>query len=141
MKKSILLAVLLTLFSCENDDDFNNNPFLVDISFQVILNTNLPQYADLDFPGNSVVIPNQGLRGVVVYYIGNNDYRAFELSDPNHSPNSCSTMRVNGIEATCPCPDDNFKYNIITGEPMNGGEFPMKPYRATRQGDDIIVSN
>ena len=142
IRKAYLLSLIFVIFACSSDDGRNNNPFLVDIGFQIDLNTNLPQYGNLNFPGNSLVVPNQGLRGFVIYNLDNSQYFAYELSDPNHSPNSCSSMTISGIEATCPCTDDNNKYNIITGQPISGnGQYGLKAYRAERVGAIVRVSN
>jgi len=142
MKKLFFIFSILLLLSCESDDGARRNPFLIDISFQTSLNTDLPQYSGLNFPGTSVIVPNQGIRGIIVYHIGNNQYRAHELSDPNHAPNSCSTMTVNNIEATCPCTDDTNKYSIVSGQNLiNPNSFPMKAYRVTRSGNNVIISN
>ena len=65
---------------------------------------------------------------------------AFELTDPNHPPSSCSGMTVNGVIASCGC-DDN-KYNVITGELSEGeGQYTMKPYRVSRNGNILEVFN
>jgi hypothetical protein len=142
MKKLLLVIAGFALLSCEGDDNSRRNPFLIDISFQTTLNTDLPQYSSLNFTGNSVVVRNQGIRGFVIYNFGNGQYSAFELSDPNHAPNSCSTMNVEGITATCPCTDDNNSYAIISGQPTTGGGlYGMKPYRVSRSGNIIVVSN
>lgn len=142
IRNAYILAFLFVVFACSSDDSRNNNPFLVDLGFQIDLNTNLPQYGNLNFPGNSVIVPNVGLRGLVVYNFNNSQYVAYELSDPNHSPNNCSQMTINGIEATCPCPDDINKYNIITGQPIEGnGQYGLKAYRVERNGATIRISN
>lgn len=142
MYKYLFVAIVLLLISCDTDDNLRRNPNLVDIGFVFDLNLNLPQYSSLGFPGNYVVVNNQGLRGFVVYTPGNNQYVAYELSDPNHTPNACSRMTISGITATCPCPDDNHAYNILTGQPTSGDlPYGMKPYRVERQGNIIRVSN
>ena len=142
IRNAYILALLLTVFACTSDDSRNNNPFLVDLGFQMDLNTNLPQYSNLNFPGNFVIVPNVGLRGAVVYNFNNSQYVAYELSDPNHSPNSCSTLEISGIEATCPCTNDINKYNILTGQPIEGdGQYGLKAYRVERNGATIRISN
>ncbi len=138
----MLLIALVALLSCTDDGNNNRNPFLIDLSFQVQLNTDLPQYSELNFAGNRVIVPNQGIRGIVVYNIGNGQYSAFELADPNHAPSACSTMTVNGLVATCPCPEDSNSYDITFGQPSTGGGvYGMKPYRVNRSGNVIVVSN
>ncbi|WP_432411960.1 hypothetical protein [Rasiella sp. SM2506] len=137
-----LLSILF--FSCKKDDDFTgNNPNLINPLVNITLNLSLPQYDPLRFPGGSVLLnPPQGIRGVVIYNINNNEYSAFELSDPNHTPSSCSRMEIEGIIATCPCPTDDNEYNIVTGQHMSDQNlFPMLRYRAVRNGNVITVSN
>jgi hypothetical protein len=143
MKKSAVFLLFLTIFSaCSTNDDNNiNNPNLIKLNFRLQLNLNFPEYNDLQFPGNSYVTYNEGIRGVVVYNVNNSQYTAFELSDPNHPPNNCSAMIVEGITATCTCEDAN-SYNIITGELLEGeGKYTMKPYRVEKRGNTIEVFN
>ncbi len=144
MKVFVSFTLLLILLSCKSDDNVNqNNPFLIDplVNFQMDLS--LPQYNLLNFPGNSIIINSQGIKGIVVYNLDNSQYFAFDLTDPNHVPNTCSRMNIEGIEATCPCPDDENKYNIITGQHATSGNnvYPMQQYRARRNGNIITLSN
>lgn len=135
----VLAAVVLT--ACDNDDRNPNNPYLVSPMINLQLNLNLPEYSPLNFPGNSIIITSQGIRGIVIYNIDNSMYAAFELSDPNHIPNDCSRMDVEGIEATCLCDDGN-RYNIITGQHFTQPDmYPMQRYRANREGNVIFVTN
>ena len=145
MKKIVFLLIIsITVLSCNSDDGNNNtsdNPFLITPLVNINLNLSLPEYNALNFPGNSIIIHNQGIKGIVVYNINNELYTAFELSDPNHSPNSCSRMTIEGIVATCQCDDEN-KYDIVTGQKQgNQSQYPMQQYRATRSGDVVHVFN
>jgi hypothetical protein len=135
--------LILMFLSCESDDRVNrNNPYLIDPLVNLQLDLSLPQYNLLNFPGNSIVINSQGIRGIVVYNIDNSQYSAMEITDPNHVPNNCSTMDIVGIEATCTCPDDENKYNIITGQHMgNPNLYPMQRYRAVRSGNVVTITN
>ncbi len=144
--KSILIAslIVVSLFSCKNDDSVNNtNPYLLSnplVSAQ--LNLSLPQYDPLKFPGGSVILSQQGIEGVIIYNVNNSLYTAFELSDPNHLPNNCSQMTMDGIIATCPCPSDTNEYEVVTGQNrINPSLYPMQQYRAIRTGDVVQVSN
>jgi hypothetical protein len=138
----VLISVLV--FSCKGDDDVTgNNPNLINPLVNITLNLSLPEYDALKFPGGSVLLnPPQGIKGVVVYNINNTEYSAFELSDPNHTPNSCSRMAIDGILAACPCTSDDNEYNIVTGQHMGDQSlFPMLRYRAVRAGNVVTVSN
>ncbi len=144
MKRLLLLALLLVIFvSCSNNDDVrNDNPNLIDPLVDLTLNLSLPQYQSLNFPGGSVIINTQGIKGIVVYNVNNDLYTAFELSDPNHTPSSCSRMEVEAPIATCPCSNDENEYNIIKGEHQTDPSlFPMQQYRITRTNDVIRITN
>ena len=144
--KNLLVVLLLSimLFSCNKSDDNNNNtnnPFLNVPPVNLSLNLSLPEYNPLKFPGNSVIITSQGIKGIVVYSVNESFYTAFDLTDPNHAPNACSKMNITGIEASCECGDDNI-YDILTGQHLNDQSlYPMLQYRAERNGDVINVFN
>ncbi len=142
-KRTMLALLTLALLSCNKDDSPNdNNPFLISPIVNVNLNLNLPEFNSLKFPGNSVILSNEGIRGIVVYNVNNSLYTAFELSDPNHVPNSCSTMTVEGVIATCPCTNDSNTYDIVTGQHgTDPGQFPLQQYRIERTGDNIFITN
>lgn len=123
-----------------SDDSIRNNPNLPDLNFRFQINLNLPEYNDLQFPGNSFATYTQGIKGVVIYNINNSQFVAFELSDPNHPPSNCSAMTVNGVIASCSC--DSNEYNVITGQITEGdSQYTMKPYRVQRSGNVLEVYN
>ncbi len=141
---SLILFLSLFLGACGNNDDDNindNNPYINPPPISLSLNLNLPEYNPLRFPGNSVVLFNQGIRGIIVYNVNNSLYTAFDLTDPNHTPSSCSKMTVEGIIASCPCGDGN-SYDIVTGQHQNNeNAYPMLLYRIQRSGDVITITN
>ena len=145
--KYLILNILLLglLFSCSNSDDsITQNPYLPNYGFDTLseINLSLPEYNSLSFPGNYVVKRNYGINGFVLYHIGGSQYSCFELTDPNHTFNGCSSLSVEGIFATCGCVDGN-TYDFITGLPANGteGEYTLKPYRVEVNGNIIRVYN
>ena len=145
MKHFLFFSLLSVLISgCSSSDDGrNNNPNLVDINFRYRLNIESAEFNQLQFPGNQVSIyyESVGIGGVVVYNVNNDIFLAYELSDPNHTPDSnCLGMTMNGIEATCSC--EGNVYNIVTGEQVEGeGEYAMKPYRVEKNGKFLTISN
>ncbi len=142
--KIIGIFALLLLASCKSDDGGlqDNNPNLANPVVNLNLNLNLPQYNPLKFPGNSVLVSQQGIKGIVIYNVNNSLYTASELSDPNHPPSVCSRMEVTGIIASCPCIADDNEYDIVTGQhKTNSSLYPMQQYRAVRTGDNLQVTN
>lgn len=144
----LLFFTSMLFFSCKNDDDLNNNgnPNIQNAVFDTggFINTNLPQFNQLRFPGNSISINNGsfGINGIVIFYAGGENYSAFELSDPNHMINSCSLLSVNTAIASCSCEDGN-SYEVSGGLPLDGttGQFPLVRYCVEAIGNIIRVYN
>lgn len=142
MKKTLFfLSLFLTFLACSGDDDFRNNPNLVNMKFSFQIDLSLPQYDHLNFPGNSFVEHQEGINGIVIYNVNNSHYNAFEMSDPNHPLRDCSALELNGTEVTCGCNEGNV-YNIATGLQVAGeGEYSLKSYRIQRFGNILEISN
>ncbi len=144
MKKLVFFLLIgFVSFSCsKSDDKQERNPFLTDPAVSLNLNLNLPQYNPLRFPGN-YIITGQGIKGIVVYCVSENQYLAFELSDPNHVPSSCSKMELTGVVASCPCTNDDNEYFITSGQHTTepGSKYPMQQYNAQLNGNTVVISN
>ncbi|WP_375238391.1 hypothetical protein [Aurantibacter sp.] len=148
MKYFILISLItITILSCQKNDELalQNNPFIPNFTFdtQTLINTDLPQYNDLQFPGNHIILNNNyGLNGVVVYYAGGTNYSAFELTDPSHVVSNCSKLTVEGVIATCGCDDFN-EFEILSGQPYNGtsSQYTLKHYFVEVNGSVIRVYN
>lgn len=148
MKLLYFFVIILICLSCSRDDNdvIINNPFLPEYTFDTgdFINTNLPQFSDLKFPGNYITLTQEGvgINGVVLYYAGNNNYSAFELTDPNHKIETCSSLKIDGTVATCSCNDGN-SYEIISGSMQKGtqGQYTLKRYLIELSGSIIRIYN
>lgn len=134
-----LIAFLLMITSCTESDDGNQrNPFLLDINFSTQLSA--IQVLDLEIPSNPIYVPNGGLRGFFVINTGSS-LVAWEATDPNHEPNECSQMVIDGINVVCTCDDAN-TYNLFTGQSSNEVlEFTMLNYRVSSANGTVTVFN
>ncbi len=145
MKYFWSLALLVSLISCSSDST-NRNPYLQEVSFRFELNLNLPLYTNLNTIGNPVYVGNSGVgtRGAFVIKSSLDTYYAFEASCPNHTPNSCSTMTIDGQNVVCSC--EGYTYNLFTGQqlerPDDGNRYyDLLFYRATLNGNVVVISN
>ncbi|WP_299259666.1 hypothetical protein [uncultured Aquimarina sp.] len=145
MKKIIVLICFsISILSCSSDDNRINNPNLPSIGFNFTVNLDLPEFNELKFPGNAKVITTGGvgIKGVIVYNINDTLYSAFELSDPNITPSSCSALNVTGVIASSNCGNDN-EYQIASFGQQSSGEggFPLLAYQIRREGNILVISN
>lgn len=145
MKVRLSLILLLLCLSCDSGGT-NRNPFLQEVSFRFDLNLNLPLYNNLNNIGNPIYVGNDavGTRGAFVMKTGLDTFFAFEASCPNHAPNNCSTMTIEGQNVVCSCED--FTYNLFTGQqldrPDDGARYyDLLFYRAVQSGNSVIISN
>lgn len=139
------LCLLFLLLSCSSDST-NRNPYLQEVNFRFELNLNLPLYSNLNTIGNPVYVGNSGVgtRGAFVIKSSLDSYYAFEASCPNHTPNDCSTMTIDGQNVVCSC--EGYTYNLFTGQqldrPNDGKRYhDLLYYRATQNGNVVVISN
>jgi len=145
MKRIFGLYIFILFFACTNETT-NRNPYLQEIGFRFDANLNLPLYSPLTNIGSAVQVSSEGAgtRGIFIINSGFEQFRAFEASCPNHTPNDCSTMSLNGQVVTCSC--DEYEYNLFTGQFLNRPEdgkryYDLLEYRATLSGNTVIVTN
>lgn len=137
MKKILFIVLLFAIAACEKSNFNNNNPYIPNYSFSIVINMDLPEYSNLKFPSNGKLILNGGAKGVIVFNTGSG-YVAYDAACPNQAFTACPAMTVSGINAICSC--DNAKYNLFTGQ-APGLQYPMKPYQAESNGNSIRVFN
>jgi nitrite reductase/ring-hydroxylating ferredoxin subunit len=140
MKKIIISLLISLIFSCEKDEVLSQCTYLANIGVNYEVNLNLPQYNQLNFISNSILIPNIGNGGVIVTNSGTG-YLAWDASDPNHINSTFSTMTINGLESKCSCSDEN-SYSLITGQSLGITlECGLKAYRVEINGNNLFISN
>lgn len=140
--KSLFYGVCLVfLFGCSGNTENENCKFLLDISLNIPVNLNLPQYSQLQFAGNSIYVSNVGNGGVIIASTGS-DFLAWDARDPNHAQTSCSILVNSGLEATCGCDDKN-TYSLVTGQALGSKALPcsLRNYRVQKNGNMLYISN
>ncbi len=144
MKSATLPLVLLLLLAqaCRKKDNLDPScNFLLDIGVNEVVNMNLPQYNNLLFTSNSVFVSSAANSGLIVVNVGTG-YLAWDAADPNHVPNSCGTLAIDGVLGVCGCDDGN-TYSLFTGQPMENPDLrcALKSYPVTRLGNTLYISN
>ncbi len=137
--KNILLTILVITFVSCLDDNVDSNRFLPNVSVNVRIDLNLPQYVNnLNFPGGYAYAEG-GIRGLIIYNTGTG-YVAFDRACPHIELQSCSTMEVDdsGLFMVCPC--DGERFQIINGAPENGNiPYSARAYTVTINGSILTI--
>ena len=141
MKQLLFLCIIIcTFLTCSDSDSDPNCNFLFDTKVAHELNMNLPQYNDLNFISNSVYVGNIGNGGVIVTNSGTG-FLAWDAADPNHTYSQCSILSIEGLEASCNCPDAN-KYSLITGQSLETQlTCTLKTYRVEQSGSSLLITS
>ena len=140
--KIILFLFTIYLMGCSSDDRRQNNPNLLNIQFNIVLNLNLPEFSPLNFAGNAIYVggPGIGNDGIIVVNTGSG-FVAWDASDPNEIPSNCTRLVIDGFTATTTCQNPN-SYSIVTGQPLEDGlEFALLSYSVSASADTVRVFN
>jgi hypothetical protein len=145
MKKLLLLLALISVLSCDKNNDNTNCNFLFNAGVNLTVNTNLPQFNQLQFPGNGVYVSGQGNNGIWLWRLNSSTLYAWDAADPSHQPASCSTLEETGEGdiVSCGCDDGN-EYSLATGLGFGENTQPctLQPYRVDDIGNNtFLVTN
>lgn len=136
--KIIIFFALATLFlttNCDSQNNRQNNPYLPNYSFSILINTNLPTYSGLTSAINPIIINDAATSiSVIVMKVTDTDFRAWDINCPNQSPTTCSRMTIKGVDAVCSC--DKIEYSLFTG--VGTGNYGMKSYSVEVLGNNAI---
>ena len=116
MRKSLLLLLIVTFFSCEKNE---LNDLLPEVQVNETINMNLPEFTDLLTPSLSVETTG-GINGLFIINrgSGNPPYKAYDRACPN---NDCTSGLVFDGVFRLKCPCDDSEYNIVDSSPLTEG--------------------
>lgn len=139
------MLLLLFIFSCNNDDVDTNCNFLFDAGVNLTVDTNLPEFSQLQFPGNGRYRAGQGNNGIWLWRLNSSTLLAWDAADPTHPPSACSTLDDTGSGdlVVCGCGDGN-QFSLATGQGIGETTEPctLLPYRVDNLGNGVfLVSN
>ncbi len=140
MKKYLFCLLILVFYGCSSDDRINNCNFLLNVNVNVTINLNLPQFNQLNFVSNSVRIEGQGNNGIIITRVSNQSLRAWDGSDPNLIPTSCSRLETDGgVTAVSSC-EDATTYSLVTGQALNEPKpCGLLEYRVDALGNNVFL--
>ena len=141
--KPFMFLGFVLFFSCIKSKE-SRNPYLVDVRFQREINLSLPSYNNLNFVGGSILLNDIGINGVMVFNLNGSTFLAWEATCPNHLPENCSKLTINGVLANCSCED--YQYSLATGQLLSPTEDLNPPrgllfYQIQNYNGNLRVSN
>ena len=134
MRKSILFLLFILIFiSCVDKNDYIQNVY---VNIEIPLNQ--PEYSDLESIGSSIFITG-GVKGIIIYHAGLNDYKVFDRNCSYEPSSACSIIdSINSTIASCECCSSKFLIDQ-NGIAANGPALlPLKEYYSTLSSAGIL---
>lgn len=126
-KLSVILLIFFWFVSCEQDDQNNLLPYVL---VNETINLANPEFINLQVPGGWAYA-NGGIKGIIIYNLNSNSFKAYERSCPHLVPSACTRMTVEqSFKMKCPC--DQSEFNILNGSPLTANiNYVTKEYKVT----------
>ncbi len=142
MLKNIIFPIILLLTIAACKDTNNNNP-IPGVPVNINLNLNDPQYSALNAINGAVTI-NGGVRGIIVYRYGQEEYYAFDRNCTFQPNDACATVNIESgfTTAKCQCADSTAYQLNSAGAVISGpAQAPLKMYRTSVAGSNLFITN
>jgi len=134
-RKYLLFLTVVFLFSLSCDKIDSQIP---DIPFSFPINLNI--YNELTVPGNSLYFSGYGFGGVIVSYLSEGEYYAYDAACTNEISSGCRVV-PEGLIGTCSCCESQYTL-IYSGNPVSGpAPAPLKLYHTSLLGNTLQVYN
>jgi nitrite reductase/ring-hydroxylating ferredoxin subunit len=126
-KLTTFLLIFFWFAACESDDQNNLLPYVM---VNETINLSNPEFINLQVPGGWAYA-NGGIKGIILYNINGNSFKAYERSCPHLAPSACTRMTVEqSFKMKCPC--DQSEFNILNGAPLTTNiNYVTREYKAT----------
>jgi len=111
----------------------------------VQVNVNLDLYAQLGTLGigSTMVIPDEGYQGIVLYREDDMLFHAYDMTCTEYPKHDAGVVRDTIFDGVYTCPRCNSRFVIINGAYPDSGpaQFPLVEYRTSIQGNLLLISN
>ncbi len=132
-----ILSIPLFMLGCSKDENQNIPLVRVDL----LIYTNDPAFNVISVPGTWTYI-NGGSKGIIIYRVSNNEFKAYDRHCTYDVNNSCSLVSVeaSNISATDDCCGSQF---LLTDGSVikNPASLPLKQYQTSFDGAVLRIYN
>lgn len=140
LSRLVWVPVLVCGLSCERD--LYDVP-IPDAFFQdIIIDLSFPEYVRLRTDGGTFELPDDGVRGIIIYRKSAGNYLAYEKNCSYHPGDACATVEVHpsGLFLVDYCCGSNF--SLDEGLPTGGVAWrPLRRYRTFMTGFVLTITS
>ena len=137
----IILLVLLLSAVITPSCDTNRGQIIPYVQVYV----DLDLYAELGTLGigGTLIIPNEGYRGIVLYREDDLFFHAYDMTCTEYPEHDKAIVSDTVFDGVFRCPECDSRYVIINGAYPDSGpaEFPLVEYRTSIRGNLLLITN
>ena len=131
-----ILSISLLIASCNSKDDY-----IKEVSVNILIDLNLPEYSDLQVSGKSIFIEG-GVEGIIIYHGVGDDYEVYDRNCSYEPSLACSVIdSVNSGIAYCGCCTSAFLLGQDGVAANSPALLPLKEYYWAWEGSLMRISN
>lgn len=138
LNKIVVLSILFySLQSCSSDDGTVSCVPLTTIN--VVINTTLPLYSNLNNPGGWVYVNGvtAGTKGLIVVRT-TSGYKAYDRNAPHICPTDKSQLYVKD-DIKIVCNEDGAEWILLTGQPTKVANRAPRTYQVFNNGNGVLT--
>lgn len=140
-KDLLKLSVILFFFlGCE--EDFEDPPIPFRDFQDEVIDLGLPDYQILRPDKSHIIIPDKGVRGIILYHDTGDNYYAFEINCSFEPGSASANVRVHSsslflLDSSC-----GSNFNIPDGLPTSGpARSPLRLYETRLSGQTLTITD
>jgi len=132
-----ILTISILIFSCNTKDDY-----IQEVYVNELIDLSLPAYSELITTGNSILIDNIGVEGIIIYHGIGEDYKVYDRNCSYEPSFACSFIdSVSSGIAYCSCCSSAFLISN-NGEAINAPAIlPLKTYSWSLDNNMLRIFN
>jgi nitrite reductase/ring-hydroxylating ferredoxin subunit len=133
-----ILLILIAFLGCSKDEEDGNIPL---VRVDLTIYTNDPAFNVISVPGTWTYV-NGGSRGIIIYRVSNNEFKAYDRHCTYDSGNSCALVSVEATNITAIDNCCGSQFLLTDGSVIkNPASLPLKQYQTSFDGAVLRVYN
>jgi len=138
--KITILLFLVALASCQ--PQLTDDPIPIIAFNDVVINLGLPAYQKIRVDGGMMAYNGAGVRGIIIYRVNANVYRAYERNCSYHPNEASSTVEIDASNLFLKDYSCGSQFTKENGTPSGGPAWrPLRQYQTSVNGSVLTITS
>lgn len=140
MKLYITIFSLVLLVGCE--PQLTDDPIPIVAFNDIVLNLGLPAYSKLRVDGGMMAYNSVGVRGIIIYRVNANSYKAYERNCSYHPNEASATVDIDASNLFLKDYSCGSQFTRENGTPSGGPAWrPLRQYSTSVSGSVLTITS